>query len=133
MNVMLDDGTVRCADCFDASTYACLADLPCLYCGKITPEPKAVAQTDEAWLEAVSTLVVDTPTREVQLAKVQCDWCNDPATWKINDDCALDGHQNACTGHGEEWYPDLFPQVEPVQWFRINASGERELVTDSHS
>lgn len=32
MNVRLNDGTVRCTDHFDASTYASLTDDPCLYC-----------------------------------------------------------------------------------------------------
>lgn len=110
MNVMLDDGTVRCADCFDASTYACLADLPCLYCGKITPEPKPVAQTDQEWLEAVSSLVVDTPRREIQLAKVQCEWCCQPSAYVIIDELSTDERTNVCYDHGQEWHPDLFPQ-----------------------
>jgi hypothetical protein len=41
-NIMLNDGTVRCADCFDASTYACMTDEPCLYCGHV---PSAVTTT----------------------------------------------------------------------------------------
>lgn len=32
MNVRLSDGTVRCAEHFDASTYEGMTDAPCLYC-----------------------------------------------------------------------------------------------------
>lgn len=32
MNVRLADGTVRCADHFDASSYVSETDDPCLYC-----------------------------------------------------------------------------------------------------
>lgn len=35
MNVRLSDGTVRCADCFDASTYECETADPCTYCGAV--------------------------------------------------------------------------------------------------
>lgn len=38
MNVRLFDGTVRCAGCFDSSTYESETADPCTYCGA-TPEP----------------------------------------------------------------------------------------------
>lgn len=109
MNVRLYDGTVRCTDHFDASTYACLTDLPCLYCGKITPDvkPEPVTETDQAWLDALSTLVTDLPRRTIRLGKSrQCDYCPDNATWSIDHTSGVD---HLCTDHGTEWYPDLFP------------------------
>ena len=33
MNVRLSDGTVRCGDCFDASSYESQTADPCTYCG----------------------------------------------------------------------------------------------------
>lgn len=35
MNVRLYDGTVRCADCFDASIYEIETADPCTYCGTV--------------------------------------------------------------------------------------------------
>jgi len=49
-------------------------------------------------------------SREINPAKVACDWCQESATWKIVEPCSLDGYNNACTAHGREWYPHLFPQ-----------------------
>lgn len=56
-------------------------------------------------------------TREVNMSKTQCDWCWESATWKIIEPCSLDGYANACTVHGTEWYPHLFPEsdVTPVE------------------
>ena len=52
-------------------------------------------------------------TREINLSKIQCDWCyGTPAAWKINEPCSLDGVAYACTMHGTEWYPHLFPESE---------------------
>ena len=108
MNVRLYNGTVRCPEHFDASSYGSETSDPCLYCDA-TPEPSS---DDQTWNDAQSALIVDTPKRFVQFAKVACDWCWEPATWKIVDHYALNGHQNACTGHGEEWYPELFPNAK---------------------
>ena len=33
MNLKLNDGTVRCLSCMDASSYACETDEACTYCG----------------------------------------------------------------------------------------------------
>lgn len=106
MNVRLTDGTVRCAEHFDSSSYQSETSDPCLYC-----EADAETDTsDQEWLNALSALIVDQPERFVQFNKIQCSWCHEPATWKI-----LDGYYDkpaiACTDHGAEWYPDLFPQV----------------------
>jgi hypothetical protein len=129
MNVRLYDGTVRCPACFDASTYQAETSDPCLYC-HAAPEPTS---DDQTWAEAQSALVVDPPKRSVQMGKRPCDWCWQPATWKILDDCALNGHQFACTDHGTEWYPELFGAPPIVQHFQVSGYGERELITHSHS
>jgi hypothetical protein len=47
LNVMLADGTVRCADCFDASTYECTTDRPCLYCGSVPQVQEDVSLSKE--------------------------------------------------------------------------------------
>lgn len=39
MNVQLTDGTARCADHMDASSYVRLTDSPCLYCQEATVTP----------------------------------------------------------------------------------------------
>jgi diacylglycerol kinase family enzyme len=103
MNVRLYDGTVRCPDCFDTSTYQCETSDPCTYC--------TTTQSDEEWLEALSTLVVGTDTRHVQLDKIPCSWCHLPAAWKITDESMITDGEYACTDHGQEWFPALFPQV----------------------
>lgn len=57
-------------------------------------------------------------TREAMApSKIQCDWCSDMATSKINEPCSLDGVAYACTVHGTEWYPHLFPEsdVTPIE------------------
>lgn len=56
-------------------------------------------------------------TREINMSKTQCDWCWESATWKIIEPCSLDGYAFACTVHGTEWYPHLFPEsdVTPVE------------------
>jgi hypothetical protein len=102
MNVRLPDGTVRCAEHFDASSYQSETSDPCLYC-QSTPEPSA---DDQEWLEALSTLAVTPPRRAIQLAKIPCNRCPEPATWAIVDE--LSGTTYTCTDHGAEWFPDLF-------------------------
>lgn len=105
MNVRLYDGTVRCAEHFDASSYQSETSDPCLYCPLPSPES---THADEAWLNALSALIVDQPRREIQIDKIQCSWCHNPATWKIVDDY-YDKPAIACTDHGQEWFPELFP------------------------
>jgi hypothetical protein len=56
-----------------------------------------------------TTTVYPVMSRRVQPDKVACDWCWLPATWKINDEHSLAGYANACTAHGTEWFPSLFP------------------------
>lgn len=64
----------------------------------------------EEWLSALSSLVVDTPRREIQLAKVQCEWCCQPSAYVIIDELSTDERTNVCHDHGQEWHPDLFPE-----------------------
>lgn len=46
-NLLLYDGTVRCASDMDASSYDCLTDDPCLYCGETSGTmPVEVAEQD---------------------------------------------------------------------------------------
>jgi hypothetical protein len=45
-------------------------------------------------------------------SEIQCDWCCGTATSKIVDECAHQGFQYACTVHGTEWYPHLFPESD---------------------
>jgi hypothetical protein len=47
MNLKLNDGTVRCLSCMDASSYACETDEACTYCGQ-TPVTEEVAQLSPA-------------------------------------------------------------------------------------
>lgn len=47
--------------------------------------------------------------REVQLEKIECEWCWRPAAWKITDPFSID---YACTAHGTEWFPELFPESD---------------------
>lgn len=100
MNVRLYDGTVRCSDHFDASGYESTTTDPCTYC-------PTESTTDEEWLSALSVLAVTPPRRAIQLDKIQCSWCSESAAWMIRDD--LSGDELACTEHGQEWFPDLFP------------------------
>lgn len=104
MNVRLYDGTVRCSDHFDATGYQSETSDPCLYCPLPSPES---TQADEEWLNALCTLAVTPPRRAIQLDKIQCSWCSETAAWMIRDD--LSGDELACTEHGQEWFPDLFP------------------------
>lgn len=106
MNVRLYDGTVRCAEHFDASSYESETSDPCLYCPLPSP---AQDHADEEWLNTLSTLVVDQPTRTLTVSKTQCDRCADPGAWKISD--GFGKVEQLCTDHGAEWYPDLFPLV----------------------
>lgn len=61
-------------------------------------------------------------TRSASLAKVQCAWCSRPATWQINEPASLSGVEYACTAHGTEWYPDLFPGSDTTPIEAIVAS-----------
>lgn len=108
-NVRLYDGSVRCAEHYDAAAYQSETSDPCLYCP--LPSPESI-HADEAWLNALSTLAVTPPRRAIQLAKITCNWCSDPAAWAIVDE--LSTTEYACSDHGQEWYPDLFPQVNVV-------------------
>lgn len=103
MNVRLYDGTVRCPQCFDASSYESDTSDPCLYC-ECSP-----TQSDEEWLSALSSLVVEGPTRTLTVSKIQCDRCPDPGTWKIADEFGMIAQ--LCTDHGTEWFPHLFPLI----------------------
>ena len=105
MNVRLYDGTVRCSDHFDTSVYESTTNDPCLYCSSLE-----VTQDEEEWINALSILAVTPPRRAIQLAKITCSWCSDPAAWKIIDELSPRG-EYACSEHGAEWFPDLFPQV----------------------
>jgi hypothetical protein len=107
MNVRLYDGTVRCSDHFDTSAYESTTNDPCTYCPSVE-----ATQDDEEWINALSTLAVTPPRRAIQLAKITCNWCSDPAAWAIVDE--LSTTEYACSDHGQEWYPDLFPQVNVV-------------------
>lgn len=107
-NVRLYDGTVRCSDHFDASSYQSETSDPCPYCPSLE-----VTQDDEEWINALSILAVTPPRRAIQLDKVQCSWCSSPAAWKIVDELSPQG-EYACSEHGSEWFPDLFPQVNVV-------------------
>src|SRR3546814_301410 len=40
MNVRLSDGTVRCGECFDASSYESETSDPCSYCGTVPATAK---------------------------------------------------------------------------------------------
>lgn len=53
-----------------------------------------------------------TTERKINLSKRPCDWCWSPATWDVIDEWAYQGHQYACTVHGTEWFPELFPESE---------------------
>ena len=101
MNVRLYSGTVRCLDCMDASSYESETSDPCLYCGAV-PTPPAIEEpeTDQEWLDALSTLVVTAPRKAVQMSKIQCSWCSDPASWAIID--VGSSTEYACTEHGRE-------------------------------
>lgn len=103
MNVRLYDGTVRCPQCFDASSYESDTSDPCLYC-QSAPEPTS---EDEEWLNALCTLVIDQPTRTLTVSKIQCDRCANPGAWKISD--GFGKVEQLCTDHGTEWFPHLFP------------------------
>lgn len=109
MNFRLYSGTVRCADCFDASSYKSETTDPCAYCGTIGRPAEPIA-TDE-WIEAMSVLVVDPTRRFVQFDKIACSWCHNRATWKIVGPTVNHLDEYTCTDHGQEWYPDLFPTV----------------------
>jgi len=108
MNVRLYDGTVRCAEHMDASTFQGLTSDPCTYCP-------------------------DSDTRSVNVSKIDCDWCAEPATWKINTEFALNGHQNACTAHGTEWFPKLFPESDttPIEKIIESAISPVGVVQDT--
>lgn len=111
MNVRLHDGSVRCTAHYDASSYQSMTDDPCLYCQADTEEATETT-SDQEWLDALSALVVDQPRRSIRLGKTRpCDRCDIVATWKI-DHCT--GVDYLCTGHGQEWHPDLFPLVNTV-------------------
>lgn len=52
MNVMLFDGTVRCADHFDASSYDCETSEPCTYCSSAPASPSVpVTMLDDPWFD----------------------------------------------------------------------------------
>lgn len=62
----------------------------------------------------------------------QCDWCCEMATSKIIDECALQGFQYACTVHGTEWYPHLFPEsdVTPIESIIAEINSRVSLVKE---
>lgn len=69
-------------------------------------------------VQSANVAIAKCESREINMAKVECDWCyGTPAAWKINDVHSLDGYANACTAHGTEWYPHLFPEsdVTPIE------------------
>lgn len=52
-----------------------------------------------------------TYVREVNMDKVTCNWCYGVAApWKIID--SLGWTDYACTVHGTEWFPQLFPESD---------------------
>ena len=53
-------------------------------------------------------------SREINTSKSVCDWCysSGQAAWMIKDEASLAGVAYACTVHGTEWYPHLFPESD---------------------
>ena len=70
-------------------------------------------------------------TRESNMSLSPCDWCYEPAPaqWKINEPASLDGVAYACTMHGTEWYPHLFPEsdVTPIECIVAEITGRVSL------
>lgn len=48
-------------------------------------------------------------SRTLTVSKIQCTWCSDLGVWKITDPWST---EYACTMHGTEWWPDLFPEPD---------------------
>lgn len=72
-------------------------------------------------------------SRSVQLAKIECDWCyGTPAAWKITDEFGYSN--NACTVHGTEWFPDVFPESDttPIESIIAEITGRVSLVKSDH-
>lgn len=112
MNVRMYAGHALCPDCFDGSVYESETSDPCAYCGKVDQAVPVDTQSDEEWLNALSTLIVDQATRYLTITKRQCDRCSSPATWKIVEYGSATEH--LCTDHGTEWFPHLFPLVNAI-------------------
>lgn len=77
-------------------------------------------------------MITESFERRVSLppSKIQCDWCCEMATSKIIDEMAYQGHQFACTMHGTEWYPHLFPESDaaPIESIIAEITGRVSLV-----
>lgn len=56
-------------------------------------------------------------TRSVQFGKIQCGWCVNPGVWKITDQFGLTEY--ACTVHGTEWFPEVFPESDTTDLCKI--------------
>ena len=81
----------------------------------------------------MSVMITPAGKREIQLAKIECDWCyGTPAAWKITDPHSLDGYANACTAHGTEWYPHLFPESDltPIETIIASIPDRNPVGTD---
>lgn len=93
MNVRLSDGSVRCGDHFDASSYVSETTDPCGYCPSPSPAPRATVRMD----------------------KGQCSWCSEPARWDVSD--GIDPWTDmVCTEHKEEWFPGA---IVPVSLHKV--------------
>ena len=62
--------------------------------------PVAVAKWEQELIDSAKA------SRTLTVAKIQCAWCCDQAKWKITDQWST---EYACTAHGAEWWPELFP------------------------
>lgn len=98
MNVRLYDGTVRCADCFDSSTYESETSDPCAYCHS-TPDTDTT-NTHNAGNPMRPEFKLHTV--KISLAKEECSWCYRPALYSIECASWVD---LACKAHQEEWFP----------------------------
>ena len=51
--------------------------------------------------------------RSVNLSKITCNWCYGVAApWVITDMFGWSDY--ACTSHGTEWFPSVFPESDPA-------------------
>lgn len=91
MNVRLSDGSVRCGDHFDVSSFVSITSDPCTYC----PSPSYRAT--------------------VRMDKGQCSWCCEPAMWDVSD--GIDPWTDpVCTEHKGEWFPNA---IIPVSFHKV--------------